>query len=829
MGVVGTAQPFQLPRFYTAYPARLNPNLDAARAHSVPWARAMGMLEGSGVWDTADLEAHDYPLLCAYTHPDCDAAELALITDWYVWVFYFDDHFLERYKRTGDREGGRDHLARLPRFMPLDGDMSGVPEPSNPVEAGLADLWARTVPAMSRAWRERFAERTEHLLNESLWELSNINAHRIANPVEYIEMRRRVGGAPWSACLVEHAANAEIPARVAGSRPLGVLRDAFSDAVHLRNDLFSYQREVMDEGELSNGVLVLETFFGCTTQEAAEAVNDVLTSRMQQFEHTALTEVPPLCVEAGLDPFEIARVGAYIKGLQDWQSGGQEWHLRSSRYMNKGALDDRASTDPGTTALEALSAAGLDVQAPGTAALGTAGLGTSGLGTSGLGTSGLGTSGLGTAGLGTSGLGTADLGTAALSASMLGTAGLGKAGLGTSGLGTAGLGTSGLGTAGLGTSGLGTSGLDVRSLFGPPAVARLRKYAHVPRRVGPSVIPEIEMPFELTLNPHLSGARERLAAWAERMRLLRGQPGVPGSDVWNEGLFTGFDLALCAAGLAPDAGPDELDLGAQWLTWGTYADDYYPAVFGRVRDFAGARASNARLALFMPVDDGAPVPPATTGLERGLADLWRRTTASMDREPRLRFRAAIEAMLESWLWELANHVQNRVPDPVDYMEMRRHTFGADMTMRLTRLGRAAAIPDEVFRTGPVQSLLHSGSDFACLVNDMFSFQKEIEFENELHNAILVVQNFFGCDYPAALRIVADLAASRMRQFQHVVVNELPVLCDDMELSNEGRAGLGVLVRDLQNWMSGILHWHWTVRRYGEEDLRRRYRVAPWTE
>lgn len=177
-----------------------------------------------------------------------------------------------------------------------------MPEPTNPVEAGLADLWARTVPSMSDAWRARFAVATENLLNESLWELANINEGRIANPVEYIEMRRKVGGAPWSAGLVEYAANAEVPEAVAHERALRVLRDSFSDAVHLRNDLFSYQREVEDEGENSNGVLVLEHFLGCTTQEAADAVNDLLTSRLQQFENTALTELGPLCAEKGSIP-----------------------------------------------------------------------------------------------------------------------------------------------------------------------------------------------------------------------------------------------------------------------------------------------------------------------------------------------------------------------------------------------------------------------------------------------------------------------------------------------------------------------------------------------
>lgn len=312
------------------------------------------------MWDEEDLDAHDYALLCSYTHPDCDGAALDLVTDWYVWVFFFDDHFLEVFKRTRDREGARKYLQGLAAFMPMD-LADGFPEPSNPVEAGLKDLWSRTVPKMSMDWRERFSESTRNLLDESMWELHNIDIGRVANPLEYIEMRRKVGGAPWSAGLIEYV-SAEVPARVAHARPLEVLRDAFADAVHIRNDIFSYQREVEQEGELSNAVLVLETFLGCTTQEAADLSNDLLTSRLQQFEYTALAEVPALAALHGLDLFELASLLAYAKGLQDWQSGGHEWHMVSSRYMNeeaKGAKGTPAPltlpfmpTGPGTAALD---------------------------------------------------------------------------------------------------------------------------------------------------------------------------------------------------------------------------------------------------------------------------------------------------------------------------------------------------------------------------------------------------------------------------------------------------------------------------------------------
>ncbi|MDH6703466.1 germacradienol/geosmin synthase [Kitasatospora sp. MAA19] len=752
-------QPFELPSFYVPHPARLNPHLDEARAHSTVWAREMGMLEGSGIWDQADLDAHDYGLLCAYTHPDASAEALSLVTDWYVWVFFFDDHFLDMYKRTNDREAGKAHLDRLPLFMPAD-PTTPVPEPENPVEAGLADLWRRTVPAMGGDWRIRFAESTRNLLNESLWELANIDAGRVANPVEYIEMRRKVGGAPWSAQLVEYAAGAEVPKEVSGSRALRVLMDAFADGVHLRNDIFSYQREVEDEGELSNGILVLEKFLECSTQEAAEAVNDLLTSRLQQFENTVFTELPVLFAETGLGPEDRARVMAYVKGLQDWQSGGHEWHMRSSRYMNGGGA---AAGSGGRVA------AGTGGALPGTGnwwdpfAIG-------------------------------------GVGTSALDILRSGAMG-GAPAVGSGGAPAA-------GAAGAGGVG--------------PAVRRARSHGHVPfRPVGPSRLPEFKLPFTATLSPHLDGARERVIEWAERMGMLEEQPGIPGSGIWDAESMRDYDLPLCAAGIHPDANADQLDVSSAWLAWGTWADDYYPVVFGRTRDLAGAKLANERLPLFMPVD-GSPAPEPANALERGLADIWERTAGPMTADARRRFRKAIEDMTASWIWELNNQVQNRIPDPVDYLEMRRATFGSDLTMSLCRLAHGQVVPPGVYEHGSMRSLENSAADYACMMNDLFSYQKEVEYEGEVHNAVLVVQNFFNCDYPSAVRIVDDLMHSRLDQFQHVAAKELPVLYDDFALEPAAREMLDGYVKELENWLAGILVWHRDCRRYREEDLLRHF-------
>ncbi|MFJ8017963.1 germacradienol/geosmin synthase [Streptomyces sp. NPDC096339] len=709
-------QPFQLPDFYVPHPARLNPHYEIARVHTKRWARDFGMLEGSGVWEESDLDSHDYALLCSYTHPDCDGDALSLVTDWYVWVFFFDDHFLEMFKRTKDRAGAREYLDRLAAFMPMD-LAAGFPEPTNPVEAGLADLWARTVPAMSMGWRERFSDSTRNLLDESMWELANIDIGRVANPLEYIEMRRKVGGAPWSAGLIEYVA-AEVPARVARARALGVLRDAFSDAVHIRNDLFSYQREVTEEGELSNAVLVLETFLDCTTQEAAEAANDLLTSRLHQFEQTVFTELPQLFADHAMDPAEIAAVLGYVKGLQDWQSGGHEWHMVSSRYMNEGAKRTAPVTLPFLP------------------------------------------------------------------------------------------------------SGLGTSALDLRSVFVKRSMElRRRSFTHVPfERTGPSVVPDIYMPHRLTLSPHLARAREESVAWCRSVGLLEPQPGDPGSVIWDEQKLRGYDFALCSAGIDPDASPEALSLNACWLSWGTYADDYYPLVFGHGRDLAAAKAATARLIAMAPVDH-TEQPAPVTALERGLCDLWVRTTLGMAPDQRAAFRATLVEMLESWVWEVDNQIQNRIPDPVDYAEMRRLTFGSRLTMHLCRLEHEGrGIPDEVYASGTIRSLENAVSDAACLINDLFSYQKELEVEGELHNHILVTRNFFDIGYPEALNICHALMTRRTEEFEHIVANQLPVLCDDWKLDAEARSALDTYVDELKDWHAGILNWHQKARRYRAEDL-----------
>ncbi|MFF0636187.1 germacradienol/geosmin synthase [Nocardia sp. NPDC004151] len=693
-------KPFTLPDFYTPHPARLNPHHDYARVHAAEWAERLGMLgepgvDGKPIWDAEKLERMGYALLCAYTHPDCDAETLTLLTEWYIWVFYFDDWFLDAYKRTGNRAEATRYLARLEEFMAEPG--CPAPEPENASEAGLADCWARTVPAMSEGWRRRMRRSTHNLMVESLWELDNIARDRVANPIEYIEMRRRVGGAPWSAALVEFACGAEVPDRFAEERPLRVLCETFSDAVHLRNDLFSYEREVRVEGENANMVLVLERFLGLPTQAAAELTNDVLTSRLGQFEHTALAEVPQLFTERAATPEEQFAVTRYTLGLQDWQSGGHEWHLRSSRYMNSGV--DRGPT------------------------------------------------------------------------------------------------------------GLGTAGARLR----PGLRVQLNQHVPPPRVAGPLPVTGLEMPYVVGVNPHVELARADVSKWAASVGLLDPRVG------WTAESLTGADFPALLAMADPEADAETLMSRSRWCAWGSYADDLGTRVFRA--DPVSGRDQLRRLPL--QLSESAPAP--SSPLEFGLAALWRETSAVCDDSGRNRLRAALIELVDGWITVLENETRNRLPDPVDYLELRRITSGGPLFGALDALHSPGVVSDpavaELADSGIVRQLHHSAQDYAGLVNDLYSYQREIEYDHELHNLVYLTQSFLGCSRERASAIVVDLANERLRQFELVVRDQLPGFMADHQLSEEVRAALLTHVDRLRDHMAGNLHWHIRTGRYSEAALR----------
>jgi germacradienol/geosmin synthase len=368
-------------------------------------------------------------------------------------------------------------------------------------------------------------------------------------------------------------------------------------------------------------------------------------------------------------------------------------------------------------------------------------------------------------------------------------------------------------------TGLGSAAARLVS-FSPESwgLTRLRSFIHQPlAKVGPTTLPDFYMPYEARVNDHLEQSRTDCVEWARAMGFYTKVPGNPWAGVWTEQQNVEFDFAQCSARLHPDAGIEALNVATRWLCWGTYGDDGFPKIYGASGDLTGAKVCNARLMTFMPLDC-ASMPPPMSPLEAGLADLWLVTATPLPLEGRVWLRTGIEEMTESWIWEVQNQIQQRVPDPIDYIEMRRRTFGSDLTMSFARISHGGNLPPEIFETRPMLGLENASQDYACLLNDVFSYQKEVQFEGDLHNLVYVVQNFLGVTPEQAVKVVNDLMTARLKQFENIIETELPYLVEQFGLDETDQATLDGWVEMMQDWMAGILIWHQMTGRYKEPNL-----------
>ncbi|MFF9479740.1 germacradienol/geosmin synthase [Streptomyces sp. NPDC014733] len=320
---------FALPSFDLPWPSRRSPHLAPARDRTRTWARTVGLL-APPLWTEESFNGEDWPLFAALTHPDADEEQLTRVCQWDMVALAIDDYMARVFKKARDTVGAAAFVDRIPLFMP--GDLHATPAPANPVEAALADAWARTAPHMPPALRRRFPDGINDFAATALWELDHSARGLVPEPVDYLEMRRRTSGTPISIALTVHTPGHELPVGVWEREELQTLVNAYADTIGIRNDIYSYAKETEEEGELCNGVLVLERFFGCPTQQAVDIAYRLFTQRTQEFVQTERTAIPAMCEDMCLTPQDRARIDRFITTLKEWLAGDNQWYRQTTRY-----------------------------------------------------------------------------------------------------------------------------------------------------------------------------------------------------------------------------------------------------------------------------------------------------------------------------------------------------------------------------------------------------------------------------------------------------------------------------------------------------------------
>ncbi|WP_382047977.1 terpene synthase family protein [Streptomyces aureoversilis] len=241
-------------------PGRVSPHIDEAAAFTDRWVRRTGLIQSfSAQRRFRRARCVD---LAAWVAPQATCPRLQRTAAWIVWFHVLDDRC--RHPRGEEYAFG---FGALPDFLPTDG--GPTPPARTALQRALADVWRMTAPAMSPAWRERFAARFRELADR----------------------RPRDALAAGSALdLVEYACGYELPP---SARELASFR-AVSGA--------------------ASAVLSRDG-----TEPEAEEFRDALRDALHGFTADA--------ARAGLPPAALSAVSAYAHALTLWADGRLAWAL----------------------------------------------------------------------------------------------------------------------------------------------------------------------------------------------------------------------------------------------------------------------------------------------------------------------------------------------------------------------------------------------------------------------------------------------------------------------------------------------------------------------
>lgn len=299
------------------FPPRESQHVAAARAHLERWVTGFGLVRAPAARDR--FGRADFGWFAAVTYPQTDEAGLCLIADWFGWLFLLDD-------QLDDGLLGRDP-GRAQELMAEFGAVltgAGLPERHSAIAAALADLWRRTAPRGTAAWRERFVAHVVAGGAAAYWEAGNRVAGIVPDEPGYIEHRRHTGAIYVCMDLVEVVRGIDLPPAVYDDAPFQDALRAACDVVCWTNDLYSLDKETA-LGERHNLVTVVSHARRLSTADAVRHVVEAVDREVRVFEDRGRLAL-------GGWPEYRDELAAYLDGMRSWMRGNLDWSSRTRRY-----------------------------------------------------------------------------------------------------------------------------------------------------------------------------------------------------------------------------------------------------------------------------------------------------------------------------------------------------------------------------------------------------------------------------------------------------------------------------------------------------------------
>jgi len=161
------------------------------------------------------------------------------------------------------------------------------------------------------------------------------------------------------------------------------------------------------------------------------------------------------------------------------------------------------------------------------------------------------------------------------------------------------------------------------------------------------------------------------------------------------------------------------------------------------------------------------------------------------------FVEGFDLYMKSMIQEAEDRETKRVRPVMDYLQLRRETFGAQATISL--LGFGLELPEEVLSHPVMQSMTLAAMDLLCITNDMHSYVVEVARGIAFHNIVTSIMEEHQVDVPTAMEWLENFGKYRVDTFLRGV-EELPSWGPEIDVNVQKYIkDIGYLVRGADAW------------------------------
>jgi terpene synthase-like protein len=314
-----------------AAPSAVHAQVRAIGTRVDSWAVARGLVLGDP--DATPLGRARFERLASRMFPTADPDRVTLFGRWLVWLCALDD-------AIDDAPLGGSATAVHRLYTDLLGALRrGHARPeARPLETALAELWAETVPGMSRDWRRRFLLHLEEHRAGCIQEAVNRRTGRRPELADFAPLRRRAAG-PFLYDLAEPVLGVELPPGLLGTQAWKALLEGTADMIAWSNDVVSYRKEHARGGGpdpvLDNHVAAVCTSYRFEPERAAHWVIEHIAQRAPDV-GTAARALGADLDRLGAGPRRRRDAAAVVRTLVDAPRAHLDWLAETGRYTEPG-------------------------------------------------------------------------------------------------------------------------------------------------------------------------------------------------------------------------------------------------------------------------------------------------------------------------------------------------------------------------------------------------------------------------------------------------------------------------------------------------------------